>query len=455
MNLPVPKSVCSLAKTIFVCSVSLCFAAAAPAAFAQRGGGHGGGGHASHGGFHPGSAHISTGSSGHASGSRSPSHGSAGAVSLSTSSARGFTHNLFIPRGSSRVGNDAGSFTFRATAAGPQGARPFAANNYLWEDAPQQGRPVAPPMQSPRPIAPLQAPRPFMPMQTARPALVPTRARSAAIPLGQVHFPVVRQGIAPGLRPFSSLHRAPLGITPPARRFASGTPFAGVAAFHPQFHSGGFGPRPCIGPLNHCGIGGGFGFGFGSPFFSDPFFFSPFGFGFGPPCFSDGGFQPCAFGPFGGFAPFGLNWDVLGYGYDFGNGYFYSPAEAPPPPPSNAVETTPPANFSNESDQYPYMPPPERPIVPYSGPTQNNAAAQPVVKLVLKDGTVFDVNSYWLADGRLNYITTYNMQTSISIDDLDLQKTVDMNYKLGITFTLTPEPPGSSQPQQQSPPQNQ
>ncbi|MFZ0639500.1 MAG: hypothetical protein WAN33_10425 [Candidatus Acidiferrales bacterium] len=427
MKLPaVLKSVSPISKTILVCAVSLCFAAAAPATFAQRGGGGShGGGHAAGGSRGSGGSSVSTGSSGRASGATSRSYSSRGVVSAHGTSARGFSRNTFVPGPGSRAGNSANPSFLGANSATPVGARPFAASNFLWEDPPQQGRRMTP-MQASRPMAgPLAQPL-FVP-QTARPAF----------PAQAVHFPATRQPSALALRPVSPLRSEAIASFHPAPRHpVVGLPFSGMAA--ESFRPAPFGPRPCIGRINPCG----FGFGFGSPFFN-PFFFSGFGFGFGGPCFFGGVFSPC------GFGPFGLGLYDLDYGYDFGNGDFYSPAEEPPPPPWNADEDNPPVEFPTYSVEYPFLPAPLPPPVPYSA--QVGTAAQPVVKLVLKDGTIFGVTAYWLADGRLNYITTYNIQTSIPIDDLDLQKTVDLNYKLGITFTLTPKPPDSQQP----PPQNQ
>ncbi|MGB6482625.1 MAG: hypothetical protein WBE86_03975 [Candidatus Acidiferrales bacterium] len=436
----IPKSVfpSSLVKTVLVCAVSLCFAAAAPAAFAQRGGGgsHGGGGRASAGsrggvgGFHAssGGSRVSTGSAGRASGA-SRSYASSGTLYAHGTSARGYSRNTFVPGPGSRAGNGANSSFFSVNSPSPVGARPFAANNFLWEDPPQQARPVMP-MPSPRPMMPMQSPRPiFAPLQAAHPAF----------PAQPVHFPFIRQPIAlasPRASPNALFH-------PLSRRLVAGPPFVGMA--ETPFHSLHFRRQPCFGMINPCGFGG--GFGFGSPFFN-PFFFSPFGFGFGSSCFFADAFEPC------GFGPFGLDGDLLGYGYDYGNGYFYSPAEEPPAPPWNADEDTTPAEFPTYSVEYPFLPAPLPPPVPYSGVGQGTAP-QPVVKLVLKDGTIFGVNYYWLADGRLNYITTYNIQTSIPLDDLDLQKTVDLNYKLGITFTLTPQPPTSPQQQPPQPPDAQ
>ncbi|HVB08228.1 MAG TPA: hypothetical protein VNF00_04710 [Candidatus Acidoferrales bacterium] len=59
----------------------------------------------------------------------------------------------------------------------------------------------------------------------------------------------------------------------------------------------------------------------------------------------------------------------------------------------------------------------------------------------MKDGTVFGVTSCWLLNDRLYYVTTYQIQSSIPMDPLDPQKTVNMNWKRGVAFTLTPQRP--------------
>ena len=234
------------------------------------------------------------------------------------------------------------------------------------------------------------------------------------IPVRSLQFPGTAR-----FQPVSPLHPADVSIFPlPVRRPVPIRPFVGMAL--PSFHAQVRPSSPCMEFIGDCGFGRGFGIG-------SPFFFNPFFFDLGPECFFDGIFEPCGFGPFGA-----LGYGDLGYGYDFGNGYFYNTDQTPPPPLSNPDEEEPELAYPTYAT--PFLP------VPYSEP------AQPVVQLVLKDGTIFGVFSYWLEDGQLDYVTTYNIQTSIPIDVLDLQKTVDLNYKRGITFTLTPKPPQSPQP---------
>ena len=230
-------------------------------------------------------------------------------------------------------------------------------------------------------------------------------------------------------------------------------------------------PHPCINTSARCGFGGGFldgdgdfdndfnngGFGF-QPFlfsgFFGPFGFSPFG--FGSACAFDDAFQDCFLSPFGfggfgfnsfGFGSFGGGWNSWGYA-PYGSGYLYQPVEnLPPYLPQDLGGDLPNTNYA---PSYSYEPAPE-PLAQEAAPPPANANGanvnQPIVELVLNDGTVFGVTSYWLQNDRLNYITTYQIQSSIPMDQLDLQKTVDMNWKRGVTFTLTPQPP-TQEPQQ-------
>lgn len=219
--------------------------------------------------------------------------------------------------------------------------------------------------------------------------------------------------------------------------------------------------RPCINTFTRCGFGGGVldgdgdfdndGFGpsifFG---FLGPFGFSPFG--FGSTCIFNGFFQNCFLTPvnfspfgFGAFGPFGLfgpwnNWSNFA---PFGSGFlFMPPVENLQPAFGDYLPNT------NYAPSYTFEPEP-LPVPEEAPPSANASETQPVVNLVLKDGTVFGVTSYWLVNGQLFYITTYKIQSSIPIDQLDLQKTVDMNWKRGVAFTLTPQAP--DQPPRQNP----
>ena len=230
-----------------------------------------------------------------------------------------------------------------------------------------------------------------------------------------------------------------------------------------------FDAHPCFQTITNCGFGFGFdgdfdfddgfffGFPFGSPFFFGPFGFPAFGFGFGPNCFFNGIVEPCGFTPLGfaqfqAFGPNGWGWSWLG----LGNGWFYSPPEPPPAPPWNSTETNPGVNLQYFTNEW-YLP------VPYSEPEAgaapqagNEGGAEQnqnvVTEIVTTDDLVFGVTSYWMQDNQLCYVTTYKIKNCIPMTRVDLQKTVDMNYKRGVKFTLTPEAPSPPDSQKQQPP---
>lgn len=392
----------------------------------------------------------------------------------------------------------------------PTGARPFAAGNYLWEAPPQQSQQRAatppPPTPAPQPVHPgvTQPPSPIRPMSIPSPSpmQIPGSfrapgqmpiARPATIPLSPMPMPISRpispvtpRPMATPVRPilggqFVAPLRVPGPVTPASKPILTGPvpprshplpvrpPFAGMpiepgANRKPITPFASFGgsnvtpPHPCINTFARCGFGGGVldgdgdfdndGFGpsifFG---FLGPFGFSPFG--FGSTCIFNGFFQNCflspvnfspfgfgAFGPFGLFGPWYGGYNFAPYGSSF---LFMPPAENLPPAFGDYLPNT------NYAPSYIFEPEP-LPVPEEAPPSANGSETQPVADLVLKDGTVFGVTSYWLVNDRLFYITTYKIQSSIPIDQLDLQKTVDMNWKRGIAFTLTPQAPDQEPP---------
>ncbi len=72
---------------------------------------------------------------------------------------------------------------------------------------------------------------------------------------------------------------------------------------------------------------------------------------------------------------------------------------------------------------------------------------QQVTVLVLKEGISFTVTDYWVEDGKLGYVTTYDRQNTIDLDRLDLDKTVKLNSARGIPFVLTERPAPATPPQ--------
>ena len=67
------------------------------------------------------------------------------------------------------------------------------------------------------------------------------------------------------------------------------------------------------------------------------------------------------------------------------------------------------------------------------------ANAQPFV-LFMKDGSSYAVTDYWLAGGKLHYVTTYRGENTVDLSRLDVQKTVDRNAANGMKFELRSAP---------------
>ena len=167
----------------------------------------------------------------------------------------------------------------------------------------------------------------------------------------------------------------------------------------------------------------------------------------------------------GGFG-FGLGWGGWGLGYDpwfdpyfdpwydpgwgldpyagyYDNNYLlpqanynyvpYDPGAPLPPeydpgasaPPSGC--TTPVADVPNSGQD----------SQPPSAPGANFATQ---VQLYLKARTTYTVGDYWFSGDELHYRLSDNSEHTITIEQLDVQRTVDENARHGVTFTLKPAP---------------
>jgi hypothetical protein len=68
-----------------------------------------------------------------------------------------------------------------------------------------------------------------------------------------------------------------------------------------------------------------------------------------------------------------------------------------------------------------------------------------VPQLFLKDGTILSVTDYWVVDGQLHFMLIEEdgikpVEQVIPFDELDLQKTIDVNTQRGFHFLLRNEP---------------
>src|SRR5579863_9906052 len=210
---------------------------------------------------------------------------------------------------------------------------------------------------------------------SAPPASHPVVSR----PVTSVRPPLV----SPATRNF--LVRPPGGVVLPSRGFIVGYPF------RPQPIR----PRRPIYPI---GISPPPGFGL----FGIPFFGLGFGWGFGP-------------GFYGGCDPF-WNW---GYGcnafpaYDYGS--YFSPYSLGPNNPQMEIQNSPVYFDGEENSQF--------------------------VQRYLKDGTVYSVTDYWLVNGQLHFKMIEDQgakvaEHTIDFNQLDLQKTIDVNTARGFRFVL-------------------
>ena len=73
----------------------------------------------------------------------------------------------------------------------------------------------------------------------------------------------------------------------------------------------------------------------------------------------------------------------------------------------------------------------------------DSAPQQTYVLLYLMDGSSFAVSDYWLADGKLHYVTSYGGENAVDESRVDLQRTVDENAARGVGFTLRPQAAGT------------
>jgi hypothetical protein len=251
------------------------------------------------------------------------------------------------------------------------------------------------------------APAVRVPPAASRPTTSPVTTHPVASPF--ISHPIIgRPGGVPitGLRMPVSPFRTPLtgsGIlfsSRPPRRPPIGPvgPFLGTHTFGLAYNPFLFaGCNPFWGLANGCG-------GLLAPYYG-------YGVGYFPPAYPSAPGYPSA-------AP------------DYPDGPVYTPPDS-----SATLQYTPPIG------QYPSLAslPPED----LSASTDLSTRVRNEVLLYFKDGSVFSVASYTVSDGRLHYVTGYGDKNDVSVDQLDLQKTIQANAARGVAFTLTPASPSA------------
>ena len=191
-------------------------------------------------------------------------------------------------------------------------------------------------------------------------------------------------------------------------------------------------------------------------------FYYPYGYGFSPFFGLGLGLGCDPFDPWGcygygyGFGPGYYGFGYPGYGYDSGNdngyGYYDNSNSYPPPldnsePPStNGLEPqSPDDSSSGASSNGPYDVNAhnswQNPPASNTSSQSNAVAAAPNSVLYLRDGSNFEVRDYWVAEGKLHYVTSYGGENSVDLGQVDIQRSVDANAARGLTFSLHPAQP--------------
>jgi hypothetical protein len=123
------------------------------------------------------------------------------------------------------------------------------------------------------------------------------------------------------------------------------------------------------------------------------------------------------------------NWSNPGYSNNGYNAYNNS----------SAYDSGYSANTSNDNYQYQTTPQTEG-TANTNAVTGNVAASTPTVLIYQKDGTMYAASDYWIAGGKLHYLVNYGGESTVEMDQVDWQRTVDENAKRGVQFTLKPNP---------------
>jgi hypothetical protein len=376
------------AALVFACGLAL----APVPTFAQHGGGggggaHGGGGGGSHGGSGGGfggggSAAGSNGGGSHASGG-SAGHSGASTSNSSGNSGGGHSWNPFHSSAAKPAPANGSSGVPAGNIKSESNATPvhFAAGNNTWQEPPHAGMSAVGRVNYYGP-ANVNGSKPFVPIATT------TRA-----PMGSVHSTAT---VTAAQHPFQPIHQ--------------GYPYY---PYYPYF---GYNPYY-----------GAFGFGFGGYGGCNPFW-GCFGYGFG----------------------YGVGYGN-GYGFGGGAGYFGTTAGGYNSGWTDAAaEGSSNVTSPDNTDSYLLAAPGTGGADSVTGSSNGTqelrtdaAPEQTYVLLYLKDGTSFAVSDYWLADGKLHYVTSYGGDNAVDESRVDLQRTVNENAARGVDFTLKPQAAGA------------
>jgi len=237
------------------------------------------------------------------------------------------------------------------------------------------------------------------------------------------------------------------------RSFSSNHSFSNTSfhnGFNNGFHGNGFhnGFNRGFGCWN-CGFRFGFGFGFGWGFgFYNPFWWGPY-WGFGYPYYPYYGLYGY---PYYGYPGYSIGYSDPNYSSSNQNIDQNSNGDYSFSANNNlgvaAPGTTDNSSINNDNGALDLPLENSENTNPVTG---NVAASTPTALIYLKDGTTYAASDYWLQGGQLHYTVNYGGESTLNMDEVDLQRTVDENARRGIRFSLKPNPSSvNSAPRQQN-----
>ncbi|MFZ3365339.1 MAG: hypothetical protein WA153_18000, partial [Candidatus Acidiferrales bacterium] len=83
--------------------------------------------------------------------------------------------------------------------------------------------------------------------------------------------------------------------------------------------------------------------------------------------------------------------------------------------------------------------------------TANDPEYLPTV-LYMKDGTTYQITSYWSSGNTLHYVNGQGGVSTVDVNQIDLQRTIDENAKNGVRFWVRPQPAATPAPAAQAAP---
>jgi hypothetical protein len=394
-------------RGVLVCAAAAALALAPQSAFAQHGGGGGmaggGGGHAggggmSGGGFGGGGGRAGSGSSGGArGGSSAPSGNWSGGASHGSEGSRGSAP------ASGNVGNSSngGGHWWSGIFGGGHGSKASASEKTATNHGAERSDGVV--MHDTWKNPPTEGTSNFNHAIGARPS-----SNLLSVPNNRT-FAFLQPG-ASGARPAVLHGRWGRNYYPPTYFYYWPPYYYGYDGYGYGYGGGYFWNSPC----NGLGFGWGLGFSYG---WADPLWS-----GWASNCDPTYGFGY-------GYDNFGVNSTA---GADSGGNYTIDASGQ-----TDSGSTT--GGSSQDQTSTSNEPPAVARTNGNSGGTAASQNAQPFV-LFMKDGSSYAVTDYWLAGGKLHYVTSYGGENTVDLSRLDIQKTVDENAAEGRKFALRSGP---------------